>query len=170
MGFNGSGKTVMFKCICGFLPVTSGRIRVAGKTVGVEVDFPESIGVIIETPGFLTNLSGMRNLEVLAEEFSPRELPEGSFVFSGRLAAGNYRLKAVFAASEKYRLVEEYGLDCWTMLEDRRLLLERDFASYTNMRDWVLQFGDKAVVLEPEGLRAEILLQAENILRNYRET
>ena len=56
------------------------------------------------------------------------------------------------------------------MLEDGRLLLERDFASYTNMRDWVLQFGDKAVVLEPEGLRAEILLQAENILRNYRET
>ena len=56
------------------------------------------------------------------------------------------------------------------MLEDGRLLLKRDFASYTNMRDWVLQFGDKAVVLEPEGLRAEILLQAENILRNYRVT
>ena len=51
-GNNGSGKTVLMKCICGFLPVTSGRIRVAGKTVGVEVDFPESIGVIIETPGF----------------------------------------------------------------------------------------------------------------------
>ena len=65
-GNNGSGKTVFMKCICGFLPVTSGRIRVAGKTIGAEADFPESIGVIIETPGFLTNLSGLRNLEILA--------------------------------------------------------------------------------------------------------
>ncbi len=65
-GNNGSGKTVLMKCICGFLPVTSGVIRVAGKAIGAEVDFPESIGVIIETPGFLPHLSGMRNLEILA--------------------------------------------------------------------------------------------------------
>ena len=65
-GNNGSGKTVLMKCICGFLPVTAGRIRVGGKIIGVETDFPESIGVIIETPGFLNNLSGMRNLEILA--------------------------------------------------------------------------------------------------------
>lgn len=65
-GNNGSGKTVLMKCICGFLPITAGRIRVGGKLIGVETDFPESIGVIIETPGFLTNLSGMRNLEILA--------------------------------------------------------------------------------------------------------
>lgn len=65
-GNNGSGKTVLMKCICGFLPVTEGSIRVGGKRIGTEIDFPESIGVIIETPGFLTNLSGMRNLEILA--------------------------------------------------------------------------------------------------------
>ena len=64
-GNNGSGKTVL-KCICGFLPVTEGSIRVNGKVVGKEVDFPESLGVIIETPGFLTNLTGVRNLEILA--------------------------------------------------------------------------------------------------------
>lgn len=65
-GNNGSGKTVLMKCICGFLPVTEGTIRVGGKMIGTEVDFPESVGVIIETPGFLPNLSGMRNLEILA--------------------------------------------------------------------------------------------------------
>lgn len=65
-GNNGSGKTVLMKCICGFLPVTSGRIRVNGKMIGIDIDFPESMGVIIETPGFLTNVSGMRNLEILA--------------------------------------------------------------------------------------------------------
>lgn len=65
-GNNGSGKTVLMKCICGFLPVTEGTVRVNGKAIGREIDFPENVGVIIETPGFLTNLSGMRNLEILA--------------------------------------------------------------------------------------------------------
>ena len=65
-GNNGSGKTVLMKCICGFLPVTEGTIRVGGKVIGKEIDFPESIGVIIETPGFLPNLTGIRNLEILA--------------------------------------------------------------------------------------------------------
>lgn len=65
-GNNGSGKTVLMKCICGFLPVTSGTIKVGGKKIGIEVDFPESIGVIIETPGFLPNLTGLQNLKILA--------------------------------------------------------------------------------------------------------
>lgn len=65
-GNNGSGKTVLMKCICGFLPVTEGTIRVNGRAIGKEIDFPQDIGVIIETPGFLTNLTGMRNLEILA--------------------------------------------------------------------------------------------------------
>lgn len=67
VGNNGSGKTVLMKCICGFLPVTEGLVRVGGKYIGKEVDFPQSIGVIIETPGFLANLSGRRNLEILAD-------------------------------------------------------------------------------------------------------
>ena len=54
VGNNGSGKTVLMKCICGFLPVTTGTIFVFGKKIGHDVDFPESLGVIIETPGFLT--------------------------------------------------------------------------------------------------------------------
>lgn len=67
VGNNGSGKTVLMKCICGFLPVTEGLVKVGGKLIGREVDFPESLGVIIETPGFLSNLSGRRNLEILAD-------------------------------------------------------------------------------------------------------
>ena len=67
VGNNGSGKTVLMKCICGFLPVTSGVIKVGGRQIRKDVDFPEGLGVIIETPGFLTGLSGKRNLEILAE-------------------------------------------------------------------------------------------------------
>lgn len=66
-GNNGSGKTVLMKCICGFLPVTQGLIRVGGKYIGKEIDFPESLGAIIETPGFLDHLSGRKNLEILAD-------------------------------------------------------------------------------------------------------
>lgn len=66
-GNNGSGKTVLMKCICGILPVSGGTVQVGGQYVGTEVDFPESLGVIIETPGFLTNFSGRKNLEILAQ-------------------------------------------------------------------------------------------------------
>lgn len=66
IGNNGSGKTVLLKCICGFLIPDSGRVLVRGKWIGKEVDFPENIGVIIETPGFLPNMTGMKNLKILA--------------------------------------------------------------------------------------------------------
>ncbi len=67
MGFNGSGKTVMFKCICGFLSPDEGKIYVNGKLIGKDVDFPQSIGIIIENPGFLIELSGFENLRRLAD-------------------------------------------------------------------------------------------------------
>ena len=67
VGNNGSGKTVLMKCICGFLPTSTGTIHVFGKQIGRDVDFPESFGVIIETPGFLTQYTGVKNLEILAD-------------------------------------------------------------------------------------------------------
>lgn len=66
VGNNGSGKTVLMKCICGFLRPDRGKICVNGKLVGKECDFPDGLGVIIETPGFLPNLSGYQNLKILA--------------------------------------------------------------------------------------------------------
>lgn len=65
VGNNGSSKTVLMKCICGFLIPTEGRIIVNGKHIGIDVDFPQDLGLIIETPGFLPNLSGLKNLEIL---------------------------------------------------------------------------------------------------------
>ncbi len=66
VGRNGSGKTVLLKCICGFIPLTSGTIRVDGKIIGKEIEVPEDVGIIIEEPGFLPNYSGMQNLKFLA--------------------------------------------------------------------------------------------------------
>lgn len=66
IGRNGSGKTMLMKCICGFIRPTKGQVQVNGKQIGRDVDFPESIGVIIETPGFLPYYTGYRNLKQLA--------------------------------------------------------------------------------------------------------
>lgn len=67
IGRNGSGKTMLMKCICGFIKPTEGEITVSGKRIGTDCDFPESIGVIIETPEFIPYYSGFKNLKLLAD-------------------------------------------------------------------------------------------------------
>lgn len=64
-GRNGSGKTVLFKCICGFLKCDNGKICVDGKIMGKDLDMLKNAGIIIEEPGFLRKMSGYRNLEYL---------------------------------------------------------------------------------------------------------
>lgn len=67
IGRNGSGKTMLMKCICGFVKPTEGTVRVDGKQIGKDCDFPENVGIIIETPGFIPYYSGYRNLKLLAD-------------------------------------------------------------------------------------------------------
>lgn len=65
-GRNGSGKTVFLKILCGLMSPNQGTVRVDGKTIGKDMDFPESVGAIIESPGFLPYWSGYKNLTYLA--------------------------------------------------------------------------------------------------------
>ena len=67
IGRNGSGKTMLMKCICGFIKPTEGTVFVADKQIGKDCDFPESVGIIIETPGFIPYYSGFKNLKLLAD-------------------------------------------------------------------------------------------------------
>ena len=66
IGRNGSGKTVLLKCILGLLSPSDGTVTVNGKVIGKDIDFPDNAGFIIETPGFLQNYSGLKNLKYLA--------------------------------------------------------------------------------------------------------
>ena len=66
IGRNGSGKTMLMKCICGFVIPTKGHVIFDGKRIGKDTDFPENAGIIIETPGFIPYYSGYRNLKILA--------------------------------------------------------------------------------------------------------
>ena len=65
IGRNGSGKTVLFKCICGFLQIDRGEIQIEGKAVGRDKSTLSNLGIIIESPGFLRHYSGYKNLEFL---------------------------------------------------------------------------------------------------------
>lgn len=66
IGRNGSGKTMLMRCICGFVPPDRGEIFVHGERVLYGSDFPKGIGFLIESPGFLKNVSGLNNLKHLA--------------------------------------------------------------------------------------------------------
>ena len=66
VGTNGSGKTMLMRCICGFVIPEKGEIFVNGEKVGGKKDFAKDTGIIIEMPGFLPVFSGMTNLSVLA--------------------------------------------------------------------------------------------------------
>ena len=65
IGRNGSGKTVLFKCICGFLQSDRGEIQIEGKAVGKDKSTLSNLGIIIDSPGFLRHYSGYKNLEFL---------------------------------------------------------------------------------------------------------
>lgn len=67
VGRNGSGKSVLFKMICGYMYPDKGRIIVNGDVIGKDVDFPDSLGALIETPGFIWYQSGYTNLLYLAK-------------------------------------------------------------------------------------------------------
>ena len=66
IGRNGSGKTVLFKLICGLLLPSTGTVTVDGVRLGKDADFAPDTGVLIETPGFISYESGLRNLRDLA--------------------------------------------------------------------------------------------------------
>jgi len=66
-GKNGSGKTMLMRAICGLMIPTEGKVIIDGKVLGKELSFPESIGALIESPGFISNYSGYKNLKILAD-------------------------------------------------------------------------------------------------------
>lgn len=66
VGANGSGKSVLFKIICGFIQADSGTISIDGQTIGEDIDFLPDVGVLIEKPGFIEEYTCLQNLKYLA--------------------------------------------------------------------------------------------------------
>ncbi|WP_369902181.1 ATP-binding cassette domain-containing protein [Bacillus manliponensis] len=65
-GRNGSGKTMLFRAICGLIKLSDGEITIGNEKIGKNISFPSSVGVVIEYPGFLPQYTGFKNLKLLA--------------------------------------------------------------------------------------------------------
>lgn len=65
-GYNGSGKTMLMRLMAGLIRPTEGQIDIDGQVLGRDIDFPPSIGLLLENPAFLPNYTGMENLTLIA--------------------------------------------------------------------------------------------------------
>lgn len=117
----------------------------------------------------LFKLNRMEQLSVSAEEFPGREVPLPD-LRDERVFPGGIRVRALFEPEMKWRLVEEFGPYCFEEQPDGRLLFHGDYTDRENLTQWLLAFGDKVRLLEPEDLRMELLKTAEAMAAAYRET
>lgn len=94
IGENGCGKSVIFKLISGLLFPSSGEILVNGEVLK-KGDFPNDIGILIESPGFLPQYTGLENLELLAsvKNICPKEELEQSMKFVGLAPTNTTKVK-----------------------------------------------------------------------------
>ena len=85
-----------------------------------------------------------------------------------RVFPGGIPVKALFSPEVKWRLIESFGPHCFAEQEDGRLLFEEEYTNEDNLLTWLMGFGDKVTVLEPESARAALLGMAENMIRMYK--
>lgn len=96
----------------------------------------------------LYKLRRLWSLEVTRETFAPREIPEEKRNFGSHMT-DDYMVAAVYDPGVRYRLVEEYGPDCYTEQEDGRLYAEWGFTTPQRAVEWFLGFGGRVKVLHP---------------------
>ena len=84
-----------------------------------------------------------------------------------KIFPGNIKVKALFTPDMKWRLVEEFGPDCYTETEEGRLLFTVDYNDPDNLITWLLTFGDKVEVIEPKVVRERIFNIANDIVNVY---
>lgn len=94
----------------------------------------------------------------------PVPLPD---LHNKQIFPGGIRVKALFDAVCKWRLVEDFGTGCFTQQEDGRLLFHADYTHKENLVTWLLSFRDQVELLEPEEIREELLEALKNTLKKY---
>lgn len=114
----------------------------------------------------LFKLNRMDGLQILEEEFAPRKVPMPDLKHE-KIFPGGIKVKALFEPECKWRLVEEFGTDCFEETEDGKLLFHADYTSRENLLTWLLTFQDKVELLEPKELREKIVRNAECIIEKY---
>ena len=103
----------------------------------------------------------------IGESFTPRSAPLPDLE-PERVFPVKYQVTVLFAPSCRWRLVEEYGADCFTVEPDGRLRFTGGFPDGDSVLSWILTFGDKAELLEPEELREQLGALAQTLADRYR--
>jgi len=115
----------------------------------------------------LFKLNRMESVMVSERKFLDRKIQAPDFS-DERVFPGGILVKALFLPEVKWRLIETFGLSCFTEQEDGRLLFEQEYTNEDNLLAWLMGFGDKVTVLEPEFVRAALLDMAENLIHMYK--
>lgn len=124
LGKNGSGKTMLMRAMCGLITPTKGTIEIDGKIIGKDLSFPESMGMLLETPVFLPEKTGFDNLRLLASirgEISANEVKEALERIG--LNADDTRKVKKYSLGMRQRL----GIACAIMEHPLLLLLDEPF-------------------------------------------
>ncbi|WP_312810830.1 YafY family protein [Sedimentibacter sp.] len=103
---------------------------------------------------------------ILDDVFIPREIPVEELDFDDYFA-DDKKITVIFDKSSEYRLVEEYGPECYEVMEDGRLKFSVGYTNKYYILSWVLGFGDKARIVEPEDMAKELTQLAKNIITKY---
>lgn len=115
----------------------------------------------------LFKLNRMEELR-LGDPFPTKSVPFPD-LSNERIFPGGIRVKALFEPECKWRLVEEFGKDCFEEQEDGKLLFHADYTDAENLLTWLLTFRDQVILLEPEELRKELMDSIEKMGRRYKE-
>ena len=67
IGRNGSGKTMLFRTICGFLKPDTGYVKVDGRDLYKNNEFPKDTAALLEKPNYISDLTGFENLKLLSK-------------------------------------------------------------------------------------------------------
>ncbi|MCL2052353.1 MAG: YafY family transcriptional regulator [Lachnospiraceae bacterium] len=123
-------------------------------------------GFCLERQDFrLFKLQRLWNLILCDKKYTPRDIPPDKRDFGAKLT-DEIKLVALFDPSLKYQLIDIYGLGCFTETNEG-LLFEFGYANRDFLVNWLLGFGGKVKVLEPDYIAEDIKKAAENILKNY---
>lgn len=114
----------------------------------------------------LFKLNRMDKVELTNKEFECRNVPLPD-MSAELLYPRNIKVKALFDADMKWRLVEEFGMKCYSERKDGKLLFEEYYSDMDNLVSWMLTFGDKVEVLEPEEVRERFKAMADNMIKVY---
>ncbi len=114
----------------------------------------------------LFKLNRMTQLKPSNCVFQKREAPLPD-LRNEKVFPGGIGVKALFDASCKWRLIEEFGADSFEVQKDGKLLFGADFTNQENLLTWLMTFGDRVTLLEPQELRAEMCTLLQRMQKHY---